>query len=232
MSLRLVSFLAVVAVASPLSRLAAQAEPFALAGRHHITLSAGLSATSHASTSVGLTGVSVESGAGGALGGIGYSYWLDDRLAVGIRVAALDASADVTVTTSGTHVESGVLAAVLLGARWQPSRLTASNVFRPYVGLWVGPLIGNADGVTAGLTTVVAAVRQTTVSGLATIGADLSLGRRITLGADVGYLLTGRFDKPIGARTDCSSPVFTLSIGLLLGAGQRTPSPEPGADPS
>jgi outer membrane protein W len=224
MSLRLLCFLPVVAVASPLSRLAAQAEPFALAGRHEITLSVGLSATSHASTGVGVAGVNIESSAGGALGGIGYSYWLDDRLAVGIRVAALDAAADVTVTTSGTNVESGVVAAVLVGARWQPTRLTASNVFRPYVGLWAGPLIGSSSGVTAGLTTAVAAESQTTVSGLATLGADLSLGRRVTLGVDVGYLLTGRFDKPIGARTDYSSPVFTLSISLLLGAGHGTPS--------
>lgn len=224
MSLRLLCFLPFVAVALPLARLAAQDEPFPLAGRHEITLSVGLSATSHASTRVGLAGVDLESSAGGALGGIGYSYWLDDRLAVGIRFAALDAAADVTVTTSSGTTESSVVTAVLVGARWQPARLAASNVFRPYVGLWVGPLIGSSNGVTAGLTTVVAAGNQTTVSGLATLGADLSLGRRVTLGADVGYLLAGRFDKPIGARTDYSSPVFTLSIRLLLGAGHGTPS--------
>ncbi len=225
MSLRLVSVLAVVVAASPLPRLAAQPEPFALAGRHQIILSAGLSATSHASTSVGSSGVRVESGAGGTLGGLGYSYWLDERVAAGVRVTAMSASADVTVTASTTGMESAVVAAVLLGARWQPARLTASNVLRPYIGLWIGPLIGSADAVTTGQTTSVAAVSQTKASGLATLGADLSLGRHITLGVDAGYFLAGRFDTPIGARTDYSAPVFTLSVGVLLGSGRRASPP-------
>jgi outer membrane protein W len=224
MFLRLVSLLAVEVVASLVSSLAAQTAPFTLAGRHHISLSVGLSATSHATTSVGGTGVAVASGAGRALGGIGYAYWLDDRVAVGVRVLAVDASAEFTATMSGTHTESAAVGALLLGARWQPARLTGANVLRPYLGLWVGPLIGNADAVTTGLTTTVAATNQTTVSGLATVGADLSLGKRITLGVDVGYLLAGRFDQPIGGRADYSAPVFTLTIGVLLGAGHSTPS--------
>ncbi len=30
---------------------------------------------------------------------------------------------------------------------------------------------------------------------------------------------------PIGARSDYTSPVFTLSIGVLLGTGTKAPAP-------
>jgi hypothetical protein len=220
MSARLALAVVTLALVSPASRLAAQAEPVTLAGRHHITLSAGLTTTAQATTRVGVGGVGVESGASGLLGGIGYAYWLDDRLAAGVRVLAMDATADVTVTGSGTHVESAVVAALLFGVRYQVARLTASNVLRPYATVGVGPLIGSVDNVTAGFPTAVTSVRQAVASGLLAIGADLSLGRHITLGVDAGYLLAADFDQRIGARTNYSAPVVTLSLGVLLGGGR------------
>ncbi len=223
MSTRPLPVIAILVLAASASRLGAQAEPAELAGRHHLTLSAGLSGTSRASTSVGVGGVAVESGAAGALGGLGYAYWLDDRLAVGVRGLAVGANADVTTTGTGTRVASGIVVAALLGVRYQVARLTASDALRPYLSVWAGPLMGSADDVTAGWPTAVTTARQTVVSGLVSIGADLSLGRHLTLGADVGYLVAGRFERPIGARDNYSDPVFTLSLGLLLGRGRAAP---------
>jgi len=220
MSARLASAVVILALIAPVSRLPAQAEPFALAGRHHITFTAGLMTMTQAGTSVGVPGVGVEAGASGLLGGFGYEYWLDDRLAVGVRLSALDATANVTVTGSAARVESGVVAAVLFGGRYQVARLTASNALRPYVTLGVGPLIGSADGVSAGFPTAVTSVHQTVASGLVAIGADVSLGRRVTLGVDAGYLLAADFRQRVGARTNYSAPVFTLSLGVLLGGGR------------
>jgi hypothetical protein len=220
MSARLGLAVVMLALAAPVSRLPAQAEPFALAGRHHITVTAGLTTTAQAGTSVRVPGVGVASGASGLLGGIGYEYWLDDRVAVGVRVSAMDATADVTVTGFGARVESAVVAAVLFGGRYQVARLTASNTLRPCVTLGVGPLIGSADDVTAGFPTAVTSVHQAVVSGLLAVGADLSLGRHVTLGVDAGYLLAADFRQRIGARTNYSAPVFTLSLGVLLGSGR------------
>ena len=220
MSARLASAVVILALVAPVSRLPAQAEPFALAGRHHITFTAGLMTTTQAGTSVGVPGVGVEAGASGLLGGIGYEYWLEDRLAFGVRVSAMDATADVTVTGSGTRVESAVVGAVLFGGRYQVARLSASNALRPCVTLGVGPLIGGADEVSAGFPTAVTSVRQAVVSGLLAIGADVSLGSRVTLGVDAGYFLAADFRQRIGARTNYSAPVFTLSLGVLLGGGR------------
>lgn len=220
MSSRLMTGLALLALAANAAGLRAQAEPISLAGRHHLTLSAGLSGTSRASTSVGVSGVVVESGASSLSGGVGYAYWLDNRLAVGVRALAVDVSADVSTTGVGTRATSGIVAAVLVGARYQLARLTASNALRPYVAVGVGPLLGSADAVTAGLPTTVTTVRQTAPSALVTLGADLSLGARVTLGVDAGYLVAADFDQPIGARTNYSDPVFTLSLGVLLGSGR------------
>jgi hypothetical protein len=145
---------------------------------------------------------------------------------VGIRLLATGVSADVTVSGSGVQVESGVVAAVLVGARYQVARLTASNAFRPYLTVAAGPLIGSADHVVAGIPTSVGTVRETAIGGLVAVGADLSLGRRLTLGADAGYLLATDFAQRIGARTNYGGPVFTMSLGVLLG-GERGAARQP-----
>mgnify|MGYP001178112113 CR=1 FL=1 len=69
MSARLASAVVILALIAPVSRLPAQAEPFALAGRHHITFTAGLMTTTQAGTSVGVPGVGVEAGAWARSGG-------------------------------------------------------------------------------------------------------------------------------------------------------------------
>jgi hypothetical protein len=215
---------ATLAAAIPVGHLLAQGAPVVLAGRHQLALSAGFTAASQSGVSVGLTGVSVSGGAAGALGGLGYAYWLDDRLAVGVRVLATGVSADVAVTGSGARVESGVVGALLVGVRYQVARVTASNALRPVLSLAVGPLIGSADRVSAGVPTEVSTVQEAALGGLLAFGGDLSFGRRVVLGVDAGYLFATDFGQRIGSRTNYRGPVFALSFGLLLGGG-RAASP-------
>ena len=221
MHARLTGLIVLAALAAP-SIVAAQVTPHRFAGRHHITLSAGLNTEVRSGTTAGPAGASVTSEASGALGGLGYGYWLDERLSVAARLSAMGVSADISTSGTGSQVVSDVVATLQLGGRYQVATVTASNALRPHVGLSVGPLIGSTDGVVAGTTTTVSAGTQAVASGQVSLGAELSLGRRFTLGVDAGYFLAADFDEPIGGRTSYSSPVLSLTFGLVLGRGRPT----------
>ena len=196
-----------------------------LAGRHQLSLTVGLNTSAQTATAVGVPGVTVSSSASGVLGGLGYGYWLDDRLAVGARVLAMDASADVSASIAGARVESAVVGTVQFGLKYQFAHLTPSNALRPHLAVSVGPLFGSAEKVAAGFPTSASTVQQTVVGSEVSLGAELSLGRHVSLGVDAGYLFAGSFDQRIGARDNYSSPVLALSVSFLVGRGRSASPP-------
>jgi Outer membrane protein beta-barrel domain len=204
-----------------LARVVVAQEPAHLAGTHALELSVGMLTAVRTTTDVVVGSATVRSDAAGTIGSLGYGYWVSDDWSVRVSVGAAGVDATVSAGGPSASVESAVVSAVLFGVRYQPRALAAGGRLWPYAALGVGPYFGQASSVRAGATTAIESRSQTALGARAVIGMDLTLGKRFTLGAAAGYRPVTAFSTPIGARTNYSSPEFSLSFGVRLGGGNR-----------
>jgi outer membrane protein W len=196
-------------------------------------------------TVVTAASTTIRSDASGAVASLGYGYRVSDDWSVqaSVGVAAVDAA--VSTGGASASVASAVVVPVLFGVKYQPHAMLAGERLRPYAAAGVGPYFGHAAKVRAGLTTVVEARSETAIGARLVVGMDLTLGQRFTLGVAAGYRPVADFSSPIGARTNYSSPDFSLCVGVRLGkldpmatarpafgSAPRTLRPEPGGGPA
>ena len=191
--------------------------PFDLKGKHGIELSVGLLGSTRASTAVTVDGATTSSTANGFLGCLGYSYWVEHGLAVTVSAGAADASAETSAGTGGATVETATIVPLLFGIKYQPFRMTSDDVLRPYVMVAVGPYLGFASNVYAGMTTTTEAVSEAALGSRLGVGLDLSLSRSLVLGAGLGYRFVADFENRIGAEKNYGGPDFLITFGVLFG---------------
>ena len=196
-----------------------EGHPYALKGSHGIDVQAGLLASTNASTTTSVGGVTTSSTSSGFLGGLAYSYWVENTVAVTVSAGVADASAETSTGTGGTSVETGTIVPLLFGVKYQPFRLTSDDVLRPYGLVAVGPFLGFASNVYAGPTTTTQTVSETALGSRLGVGLDLSLSRSLILGVGVGYRFVADFKNRIGAEKNYSGPDFLLSFGVVFGGG-------------
>ena len=191
-----------------------------LRGKHSIALSAGI-----------LGGVTVENevSPGGEitsvvgeefLGSIGYTYWLENNLAVNFSIGLL--SFDVTNSVQGIEesTETATVVPLLFGVKYQPFRLTDTDVLKPYLAASVGPFFGNATMSRTGVNTETEVYSETALGSRLGAGIDLLLSKWFTLGIGGGYYFISDFEKPIGSEKNYSGPEFSLSFGIVFGSGK------------
>jgi len=187
-----------------------------LRGRHSISLSAGI-----------LGGVTVENeiSPGGEitsvvgsefLGSIAYTYWLENDLAVNFSIGLL--SLDVTNSVQGMEesTETATVVPLLFGVKYQPFRLNASNVLRPYIAASIGPFFGTETMNRTGVNIETETYTETALGSRLGVGMDLLPGRHFTLGLGAGYYLISDFERPVGSEKNYSSPEFSLSFGVVF----------------
>ena len=191
--------------------------PYALKGKHGIELQVGLLGSTKASTTTSVDGVTTSSTASGFLGALAYSYWVDNTLAVTISAGAADASAETSTGTGGVTVETGMIVPILFGVKYQPFRLTSDDVLRPYGSVALGPYLGFASNVYAGMATTTEAVSEAALGSRLGVGLDLSLSRSLILGVGAGYRFVADFKNRIGAEKNYSGPDFLLTFGVVFG---------------
>ena len=193
--------------------------PYALKGKHGIELQVGLLGSTKASTDISIGGVTTSSTASGFLGAIGYSYWVEDHLAVTVSVGASDASAETSAGVGGVTVETGTIVPLLFGVKYQPFRMTSDDDLRPYIVAAVGPYLGFASNVYTGTTTATEALSESALGSRLGVGLDLSISRSLILGAGVGYRFVADFKNRIGSETNYSGADFIVTFGVVFGGG-------------
>jgi hypothetical protein len=158
-------------------------------------------------------------------GGLQYTRFLREDLAVTLSVDALSAQADlVTIngySSSGTRMQQSRIVSVPLGLRWdpRPGDLRTKPV-KFYLAAGLGPVWGAHVGGSVSESSVFAGTRvATTFGGTLGAGADVLIGRRWSLGVGAGYNWMADFPEPLGTRKNFSGFDAGVSIGWIWGRG-------------
>lgn len=188
-----------------------------LRGKHSISLSAGILGGMTVTNEVSAGGETNTVVGNEFLGSIAYTYWLENNLAVNVSLGLL--SMDVTNSVQGSEVstETATVVPLLFGVKYQPFRLTASDVLRPYVAASVGPFFGSQTMERVGVNVETEVYSETALGSRVGVGVDLLLSKWFTLGVGGGYYFVSDFERPIGSEKNYSSPEFSLSFAIAFG---------------
>lgn len=203
-----------------LTLLAGSADARSLTKRHKIGLSLGMwSQVADTRTEIGLGTVSTSVGGSGFMGGVSYCHWMQENLALEIRIGAMAADVDVNVAPLDVTSKTATVTQLLLGLKYYVSRSTYGTSVRPFVSAGMGTFVGSQVETSSGLTVVVESRTGTAMGGQIGAGVDFVLGRHILLGVSGGYNFMTDFDEPIGGSKNYGGPEFTFGIGYLFGKG-------------
>ncbi len=194
-----------------------------LDGRHLIELRVGIwNQVTESRTEVTGPGASTTVGSSGVMGGLAYTHWLQEQLALEISAGGMAAGVDVEVGTS-VSTETATVAMLLLGLKYYFPASTYGSSVRPFAGVALGPFIGDQLETEIGTTITAAARTEAAMGGEVSAGVDFVLGRHVLTSLALGYHLMSDFDKPIGGSSNYSGPQLTLGVGYLFGRGADRP---------
>ena len=192
-----------------------------LRGKHSIALGIGLLGKMTVTNEVSAGGVTNSVEERELLGSIAYTYWLENDLGFNFSLGVLGIDFNNSVKGSEVSTETATVVPLLFGVKYQPFRLTTSDVLRPYVLASVGPLFGSATINRVGVNIESESYSETALGSRLGVGMDLLLGKWFTLGVGAGYYLVTDFERPIGSEKNYSSPEFSLSFGMIFGKGKK-----------
>ena len=188
------------------SRGLADVQPYSVAGRNRLALRIGMWHTSEdgdRSIFVGTDAVS---------GGLQYTRYLKENLAITFAVEGVEAG------ISGGEVTS--VAFLPVGVQWNPLPFGRQNDgIKPFVALGAGPVIGESVGGYYAGNRWGSAVTSATAGSYLRAGADFHFNRSFAIGVDAGYNWMADFNRPVGGRTNFSGFSMGLGIGWLFGTG-------------
>jgi hypothetical protein len=187
--------------------------PFAVAGRNRLEFRFGMFDFSN-DVPVVTTGESID-----ALGGLRYTRFFQEGLAMTFSLDGLEAASGTTVSPLGVSAGDSGIGALSLGVRWNPVPHWTRPV-KPYVDLSIGPVFGATSGasVSRGGTSA-GEVVEVAVGGVAGGGVDFHVSRGFSLGVSAGYRWMSDFSQPIGPRDNYSGFELTLNFGWVFGKG-------------
>lgn len=196
---------------------ASQSISNSMRGKHGTALNAGILGGVTVANEVSVGGVTNSVEERGFLGSIAYTYWIENDLAVNFSLGLF--SMDVTNSVQGSEVstETATVVPLLFGVKYQPFRLTASDVLRPYVAASVGPFFGSQTMERVGVNVETEVYSETALGSRVGVGVDLLLSKWFTLGVGGGYYFVSDFERPIGSEKNYSSPEFSLSFAIAFG---------------
>jgi hypothetical protein len=184
-----------------------------LKGRSCLEVNFGAWLGSTVSNAVTTGGVEAEVKAGAFVGGIQFSHWMQEYLAVTLSGGLLEGkvSSTVNITSVSQHVSS--VSPLLLGVRYYAFEEAANGEVRPYLSAAVGPYIGSEVSntiLTQGSRT------EAAFGGRLGAGIDFFAGYHFKFGANAGYNLMTDFSAPIGARSNYNGGDFVLGFGYVF----------------
>jgi len=195
---------------------------YAVTGRNRLELLAGMwrsgSTTSRATVSTGSTAVD-------AFGGLRYTRYARENLAVTFSIEGFDAFAGARVGPGFVSTGSSGGVALPVGVRWNPFKGEHRlQPLKPFLAVGVGPVIGAQSGtfVTNGSVSTGETARAT-IGGQFGGGFDVHVARSFSLGLGVGYNVMANFAEPVGGHKNFNGPQVSLGIGWLFGKGYASP---------
>jgi Outer membrane protein beta-barrel domain len=192
--------------------LCSQPGEIALKGRSSLELNIGLWGGGRTASNVTAFGVHTGASFGSFVGGLRYTHWVREELAVTLSAGLLSGSTGTEVSPGNVSEHSSAVVPVLLGVRYYPFGSTIDDV-RPYLSAAGGPYIG-AEVVN---TTFSHEVQTESVfGGCFGGGVDFMLGNHFKLGANAGYNVVSDYQFPIGERRNYDGGEFSVAFGYVF----------------
>ena len=189
-----------------------------LKGRSSIELNIGFWHESKVGNEISRTGILSTARSSGFIGGLSFSYWLQEELSLSASIGLFSGEATSSVTLLGVSQRTSSVVPVLLGVRYYLPESSFGTPVRPFLAAAVGPFLG----VESKNDFFSQESRSETALGAQFGGGiDFLLGQYFKLGTTVGYNLMTDFSSPIGARKNFSGPEFTIGFCIMFGGGDQ-----------
>ena len=190
----------------------------AVAGRNRVELRTGIWRVRDAGAT---TGTVISGDAVDAFGGIAFTKYVREDLAVTLTMDGVGIESHASVSAAGVSTGDVAALATFLGVRWNPIKgARERQALKPFVAVALGPVIGVSDGTFVGRGTVTAGSETRGTFGTRIGGGfDVHLARSFSVGLDVGYNWMADFTHPVGLHENFNGVQAAIGIGWLFGKG-------------
>jgi hypothetical protein len=191
----------------------ALSQPGPLKGSSSLEVNIGFWNEDQVGQQISMSGIKQSAKANGFVGGLGYSYWMREYLAVTVAASMLSGEASSTVSLSNIQQRANSVISVLIGMKYFLPQPELDDRVRPFVALGIGSYIGSeAENSLFSQS----AHSESVLGGRLGVGLDALLGSWFKLGANVGYNVMGDFKTPVGARTNFNGYDMSFGFGFVF----------------
>ena len=189
---------------------------FAVSGRNRVELIVG---AWRAGRDVGIVTAGTTAD---VMGGLGFTHYVREDLAMTFTLAGAAVQEDATVTTRSVTAGSVAASEMLVGVHWNPlKRNHAQQAIKPFLAVAAGPIFGLAERSFSGPGTISSTdTVRTTLGAQLGGGVDFHVARSFSIGLEAGYHAMAKFPQPVGLRDNFNGPHVTVGIGWLFGKGE------------
>jgi hypothetical protein len=166
---------------------------------------------------VGLQGDSAAS----VVGGVAYTRFVRENLAVTVAVDGVGVSSDATASGKTLWTGTAAALAIPVGIRWNPLRGDhTTQAFKPFLAAAIGPVVQMANrSVLGGRAVSPESTARTTVGGQLGGGIDVFASRSFSRGMSVTYNVTSNFPEEVGVWRNFNGVQAAFGVGWLFGKG-------------
>ena len=191
----------------------ALSQPGPLKGSSSLEVNIGLWNETQVGQQLSVSGIKQSAKASGFVGGLGYSYWMKEYLAVTVEASMLSGEASSTISLSNIQQRANSVVSVLIGMKYFLPQPELDDRVRPYVALGIGSYVGSeAENSLFSQS----AHSESVLGGRLGVGLDALLGSWFKLGANVGYNIMGDFKTPVGARNNFDGYDMSFGFGFVF----------------
>jgi hypothetical protein len=188
-------------------------QPGPLRGASSFEVNIGLWNEAQVGQQLSVSGIKQSAKASGFVGGVGYSYWMREYLAVTFDVSMLSGEASSSITLSNIQQRASSVVSVLIGMRYFLPQPEPEDRVRPFVALGIGSYIGSEAENSL---FIQSAHSESVPGGRVGVGLDALLGSWFKLNATVAYNLMADFKTPVGARNNFNGYDMSFGFGFVF----------------
>ena len=188
-------------------------QPGPLRGASSFEVNIGLWNEARAGQQLSVNGITQSAKASGFIGGLGYSYWMREYLAITLEGSMLSGESSSTISLSNIQQRANSVVSVLIGMRYYLPQPEPEDRVRSFVALGIGSFIGSeAENSLFSQS----AHSESVIGGRLGVGLDALLARWFKLSANVGYNVMSDFKTPIGARNNFNGYNMSFGFGFVF----------------
>jgi len=211
------SIIVVCAIILPLSTMA---DDISMKKRHQLCLRIGVwNQVTNARTEISEDGVETTVGSNGVLGGIMYSNWLEEDLALTFAISGISFNVNTLTDLTGVLSETSTVSSMLMGVKYYFVNSSLNRAVRPYMKGSAGPFIGSQTSDMVGNSILIESRTEFAFGGQIGAGVDFITSRNFMIGLGGAYNLMSDFGDPIGGSKNYSGPEFAFEFSWLFGKG-------------